>query len=74
MVSDRVMTVVLFEVHVLRFICGYVPQRERSVEEKQSLYDELKGEWDMHSVGDSVMCLGGLNGNVGRHIDGFDGG
>ena len=27
----------------------------------------------MHSEGDIVMCLGDLNGHVGRHIDGFDG-
>ena len=30
--------------------------------------------WDLHSVGDLVMCLGGISGHVGRHIDGFDGG
>ena len=38
-----------------------------------SHYDELKCEWDMHSADDLVMCLGGLNGHFGRHIDGFDG-
>ena len=27
----------------------------------------------MHSAGDLVMCLGGFNLHVGRHIDGFDG-
>ena len=27
----------------------------------------------MHSAGDSVMCLGDINGHIGRHIDGFDG-
>ena len=43
------------------------------VEEKQSCYDEVKGEWDMHSAGDLVMCLGDFNGHVGRHVNGFDG-
>ena len=43
------------------------------MKEKQSFYDELRGEWDIHSVGDLVMCLGDFNGHVGRHIDGFDG-
>ena len=43
------------------------------MEEKQSFHDELKGERDMHSAGYLVMCLGDLNGHVGRHIDGFDG-
>ena len=26
----------------------------------------------MHSADDLVMCLGYINGHVGRHIDGFD--
>ena len=68
-VSDRVMTVVVFEEDVLRLVCGYVLQGGRSFEEKQSFYDELKCEWNMHSASDFVMCLGDING----HIDGFDG-
>ena len=73
MVSDRVMTIVVFEEDVLRLICGYAPQSGRSLVEKQSLCDELKCEWDMHSSCDLVMCLGDFNGHVCRHIDGFDG-
>ena len=45
----------------------------KDVWKKGSLYDELKCEWDMHSAGDLVMCLGDFNGHAGRHIDGFDG-
>ena len=37
-----------------------------------SLYDELQYEWDMHSADDVDMCLGDINGHVGRHIDGLD--
>ena len=59
-VSGRVMTVVVFEEDVLRLMCGYAPQGGGSLEEKQSFYDELKCEWDMHSAGDSVMCLDDL--------------
>ena len=44
-------------------------QSGRSFKEKQSFYDELKGEWDMHSSDDLVMCLDVFNGHVGRHID-----
>ena len=40
---------------------------------KQSFYDELKGEFDMHSADDLVMCLGDINGYIGRHIDGIHG-
>ena len=31
-------------------------------------YDELIGEWDMHSAGDLVICLGYFNG----YIDGVN--
>ena len=72
-VSDRVMTLVVFEEDVLRLICGYTPQSGRSMEEKHSFYDELKGEWDMHSAGDLVVCFGDFNGHIGRHIHGCDG-
>ena len=51
----------------------YAPQSGRRLEEKQSFYYELKGEWDVHSAGDLVMYLGDFNGHVGMHIDGFDG-
>ena len=40
---------------------------------KQSFYDELNCEWDMHPADDLVMCLGDSNGYVGRHVDGLDG-
>ena len=40
---------------------------------KNSLYCELKCEWDTHSAGDLVMCLVDFNGHIARHIDGFDG-
>ena len=67
-------TVVVFEKDEQRLICWYAPQSGRSLEEKQSYYDELKCEWDMHSADDLAMCLGYFNGHIGRHIDGFDGG
>ena len=36
-VSDRVMTVVVFEEDVLGLICGYAPQSGGIFEEKQSM-------------------------------------
>ena len=55
-VSDRVKTLVVhFEKDVLRLICGYAPQCGRCLGEKQSFYDRLKCEWDMHSADDFVM-------------------
>ena len=41
---------------------------------KQPFYDESKGGWNLHSANYVVMCLGDLNGHVGRHIDGDHGG
>ena len=58
---------------MIRLIHGYAPQSGRSLEEKQSFYDKLKCEWDMHSADDLVMCLDYCNAHDGRHIDGFDG-
>ena len=73
-VSDREMIVVLvFEEDVLRWICGYALQGGRSFEERQFSYDVLKGEWNMRSVDDLVVCLGDFNEHVGKDIDGFYG-
>ena len=61
-VSDRVMAdVLVFEVDMLRLICGYAQQSGRSLEEMQSFRDELKGEWDTHSASDFGMCVGDVN-------------
>ena len=68
-VSDRAMTVLDFEEDVLRLTCGYAPQSGGSLEEYQSFYDELKCEWDMHSAGEIVMCLGDNDGHIGRYTD-----
>ena len=64
--------VAVIEEDALRLICWYAPLSGRCLEDKQSFYYELKGEWDMHSAGDLVMCLNNVNGYNGRHIDGFE--
>ena len=63
---------VVFDDYVLRLICGHAPQGVSFMFKKTSFYDELKGEWDMHGVDELVVCLGDINGHVGRHIDGHD--
>ena len=47
---------------MLRLICGYALQSGSRLEEKQSFYDLLTGEFDMHSACDLVICLGDFNG------------
>ena len=42
------MTVVVFEEDLLKWFNGHAQQSGRSFEEKQSFYDELKCELDMH--------------------------
>ena len=66
--------VVVLEEDVLRFICGHASRSGISFEEKTSFYDKLKCEWDMHSADDLIMRVGDINGHIGRHVDGFDGG
>ena len=63
----------VFEEDVLRLICGYAPHSGRSLEEKQSFYDEQKCKWDMHSADDLVTCFGDCSGHIVKHTDGFDG-
>ena len=41
---------------MLRLISEYVLQSGRSLEDKQSFYDELKGELDIHSAGCCCCC------------------
>ena len=55
MVGDREMTVDVLEEDVQRLICVYAPQSVRSLEEKQSSYDELKCKLDIHSKDDLVV-------------------
>ena len=48
----------------------------RKVEEvcvENSVFDELKGEYDLHSTDDLVMCLDYFNGHIDRHIYLIDG-
>ena len=57
---------------MLWLICGYDPRGGRSLEEKLSFYNELKGEWGMHSADYFVMCFGELNGHMCWRVDRFD--
>ena len=45
-----VMTVVVFEEDVVSLICRYFSTKWKTVGRKTVIYDELKGEWDMHSA------------------------
>ena len=54
----------------MRLICGNTMQNGKK--SKKDVYDELKGEWDMHR-NDLVMCFGGFNGDMARQSDGHNG-
>ena len=72
--SDRVLTVVMaLEEEVVRVICVYGPQSGRMVAEKERFYDDLRSEWDHHSVGELVLGMGDFNGHVGKQIEGYEG-
>ncbi|XP_067056003.1 uncharacterized protein [Acropora muricata] len=70
--SDRVMTVVMvLEEEVLRIICEYGPQSGRMAAEKEHFNDDLRSEWDLHSVGELVLLgMGDFN---GKQIEGYEG-
>ena len=40
--------------------------------EKEHFHDDLKSEWDMHSVGELVLGMGDFNGHVGKQIEGYE--
>ena len=71
--SDRVMTVVMvLEEEVLRIICVYGPQSGRTAAEKEHFYDDLRSEWDLHSVGELVLGMGDFNVHVGKQSEGYE--
>ena len=71
--SDKVMAMVLvFEEKVIRVICAYAPQVERSECEKDHFHNDMASEWDLQHPGEVILGLGDFNGHVGRRIDGFE--
>ena len=42
------------------------------VQRKSVLY-HLRSKWDLHSVGELVLCMGDFNGHVGKRIEGYEG-
>ena len=43
---------------------------ERLQLEKEHFYDDLRSEWDLHSVGALVLGMGDFNGHVGKWVEG----
>ena len=70
--SNRVMTVALEE-EVVRIICVYGLQSGKTSAEKEHFYNDLRSEWDLHSVGELVLGMGDFNGHVGKRIEGYEG-
>ena len=54
-----------------RLIYWHAMQSGRSFEE--SLYDELKGKWDMHGADDLDICISDINRHGNKHVDEIDG-
>ena len=50
----------------------YGLQTGRTGAEKERFYDDLRNEWDLHSVGELVLGMGGFNGHVGEQIEGYE--
>ena len=59
--SDRVMTVMMaLEEEVVRIICVYDLESGRTGAEKKHFYDDLRSEWDIHSMDKLVLGIGDL--------------
>ena len=70
---ERVMTVVMvLEEEVLRIISVYGPQSYRATAEEEHFYDDLRSEWDLHSMGELVLGMSDLNAHVGKQIKGYE--
>ena len=54
-------------------ISVYAPQHDRSVAEKDHLYEELEEELGQAGLDDFVVLLGDLNGRVGEDLDSYEG-
>ena len=61
-----VTVVVVLEEEVSRIICVYGPRSGRAAAEKEHFSDDLRSEWDLHSVGEVVLGMGDFNGHVGK--------
>ena len=48
----------------------YGPQSGRTAAEKE--HDDLKSEWDLHSVGELVLGMGDVSQRVGKQIEGYE--
>ena len=51
----------------------YGPHSGRMSVKKEHFYDDLRSEWDLHSVGELVLGMGDFNGHVGKRIEGYEG-
>ena len=50
----------------------YGPQTGRTAAEKEHFYDDLRSEWDLHSVGALVLGMGDFNGHVAKRVEGYE--
>ncbi|XP_067052694.1 uncharacterized protein [Acropora muricata] len=53
-------------------LCEKVVESGRTAAEKDHFYDDLRSEWDLHSVGELVLSMGDFNGHVGKRIEGYE--
>ena len=51
----------------------YGPQSGRTSAEKECFYDDLRSEWDPHTMGELVLGMSDFNGHVGKRIEGYEG-
>ena len=56
-ISDRVIVVaIIFGKKVVRIVCTYAPQCERSMSEKEKFYEEMARGCEMENANDVLIC------------------
>ena len=55
-------------------MCVWSTEWQNGSREREHFYDDLRSEWDLHSVGELVLLgMGDFNGHVGKQIEGYEG-
>ena len=65
--------VIIFGKKVVKIVCAYAPQGGRSMSEKEKFYEEMARGCEVENANEVLICLGDLNGHIGKEVDGFEG-
>jgi len=72
-VNERIMCLkVLISDKLVTCICAYAPRTGRSLEEKDSFWDQMISVTGSIAASELIVVRGDLIGHVGTNVDGYD--